>query len=116
MAVFSAVASALVSLLFYKIKKAHQYREQQELKMQEERQKSEDDLRNNMALLQEGVVALLHNRLVSIITDCETVQGKRLYQIENVTNMYHAYHGLGGNGTVTVLYEQFKKLPTIKPE
>lgn len=114
MVVFSTVVSGLVSWLFYKIKKVHQAREKQELEIQEKRLKTEADLRDEINLLKQGVVSLLHNQLVGIITECEHKQGKRLYQIENVTKMYNAYHGLGGNGTVALLYEQFKKLPTIK--
>ena len=114
MVVFSTVVSGLVSWLFYKIKKVHQAREKQESEIQEKRLKTEADLKDEINLLKQGVVSLLHNQLVGIITECEHKQGKRLYQIENVTKMYNAYHGLGGNGTVSLLYEQFKKLPTIK--
>ena len=34
-----------------------------------------------------------------------------LYALDSVTEMYEAYHVLGGNGAVTGIYEEFLRLP-----
>ena len=35
-----------------------------------------------------------------------------IYAMENIGEMYKAYHRLGGNGTITKLVEELKKLPS----
>ena len=37
-----------------------------------------------------------------------------IYAMENVLESYTAYHALGGNGTITKMVEELKKLPTRK--
>lgn len=39
-----------------------------------------------------------------------------IYARESVTKAYDAYHALGGNGTITELYNQLMALPTDKEE
>lgn len=34
-----------------------------------------------------------------------------LYALDSVTEMYDAYHELGGNGAVTGIYQEFLRLP-----
>ncbi len=36
--------------------------------------------------------------------------------LENVTGIYEGYHGLGGNGVGTKLYEDMRKLPNFEPK
>lgn len=35
-------------------------------------------------------------------------------EMETLTEIYQGYHGLGGNGTGTEIYEKCKKLPVVK--
>jgi hypothetical protein len=61
-----------------------------------------------------GMLALLHDRIYAECAGaeergCVTVDGLR-----NLEYLYGPYHSLGGNGTGTVLYERYKKLP-VKP-
>ena len=35
-----------------------------------------------------------------------------IYAMENVLESYNAYHELGGNGTITKMVEELKRLPT----
>ena len=37
-----------------------------------------------------------------------------IYAMENVLESYTAYHALGGNGTITKMVEELKRLPTRK--
>ena len=65
----------------------------------------------SLETLRSGVCAILRN---NIIQSCKTYIGigeKPLYEVNNVSQMYEAYHALGGNGSVTSLYEMFSKLP-----
>lgn len=68
--------------------------------------------RKKQRALETGVQALLRDR---IIQACEHYLDKGalpVYGLENIENMYKAYHTLGGNGAVTKLVEEVKALPT----
>lgn len=67
--------------------------------------------RAKIAMLQEGVLALLHDRLYQA---CQYYihQGYiAVADLDNLEYMYDSYHALGGNGTGTELYNRCKNLP-----
>lgn len=67
--------------------------------LQENREKTED-----------GVRALLKDRLISIHT-CAVKRNAITYtELERASTMYEAYHGLGGNGTGTAIMEELRRL------
>ena len=39
-----------------------------------------------------------------------------IYAMESVNEMYEDYHALGGNGTITGLVEQLRRLPNKDPK
>lgn len=108
---FSAVASGLVSFVWWKIKKLDEKREEIAKKQQEEHEKAENMLKQEIAALKEGTLSILRDRLISVIEECEGEGEKKVFQVENVNHMMNAYVGLGGNGTIKHLYEKFKLLP-----
>lgn len=69
-----------------------------------EREKTEQDS------IKEGLLALLHDRLTQ---SCQYHMKKRYITIEELDNLkylYKSYSVLGGNGTVTELYNRCMKL------
>lgn len=69
--------------------------------------------RKRQKALEDGVRALLRDR---IIQSCDYYNAKQKISIhgrENIESMYKAYHSLGGNGTVTRLVEEIKDLQTF---
>ena len=62
--------------------------------------------------LQSGVKALLRDRIIRAHNHYMDKGYIPVYGLENVLDMYAAYHDLGGNGTITKLVEGLKKLPT----
>ncbi len=61
--------------------------------------------------LTEGVLSLLRNQLVEY-HDKYTGRGYcPIYVKESARHSYEAYHGLGGNGVITKLYEDLMELP-----
>ena len=61
--------------------------------------------------IEEGVVALLHDRLYQA---CNHFIAKGYIDtsgLKNLEYLYRAYHALGGNGTGTELYNRAKALP-----
>ena len=39
-----------------------------------------------------------------------------IYALDSISEMYEAYHECGGNGAVTGIYEEFRRLPHTPPE
>lgn len=73
-------------------------------------------LQENREKVEDGVKALLKDRLISI----HSAASKRDYitytEMERATAMYEAYHGLGGNGTGTLIMEELKHMRIQKEE
>jgi len=63
-----------------------------------------------------GVKALLRNQIIQAYTYNKARKHCPIYALETVEDMYQQYHNLGGNGAITKLVEDIKKLPTEPPE
>lgn len=71
----------------------------------------------NFRAMKLGMQALLRNDIINVYNKCVSREPKpytRLYEVTNVEAMYIQYHALGGNGTITNLYEDLLKMPTEK--
>lgn len=64
---------------------------------------------------EEGTLALLHNNIVTIHERWTERGYMPVYQKEALERTYNAYKGLGGNGTITDLYNECRNLP-VKPK
>lgn len=63
-----------------------------------------------------GIQALLRDRIIEQYNKWIEKGYIPIYALENVSAMYKEYHALGGNGTITHLYEELLELPTKKGE
>ncbi len=71
---------------------------------------------SEQAKIKAGVLAILHDRLYQ---SCQffVKQGFIIPgDLTNLGNLFDSYSGLGGNGTITELYNRVKKLPLNKKE
>lgn len=59
-----------------------------------------------------GVRALLRNEIIGSYNHYMLKGYIPIYAMENVHEMYLAYHRLGGNGTITKLVTEIKKMPS----
>lgn len=65
--------------------------------------------------IQEGVRALLRDRIIQMYGICKSKEFCSLPEREALDSLYKAYHdGLGGNGTVTDVFTAMRKMPTEK--
>ena len=59
----------------------------------------------------EGLRALLKDRLISIYTEVKKDKYITFDQMDRANMIYKAYHGLGGNGTGTAIIEALREMP-----
>lgn len=65
---------------------------------------------------EDGLKALLHDRIYQGYADCLKKGYASVEDIENLEYLYRPYHALGGNGTGTELFERVKKMPVEPAE
>ena len=89
--------AAVVALLITIIKKTKEPHERKAQKIE---------------LLEEGMLAILHDRLYDLIPQY-IAQGHISHEdYENILYLYEPYEKMGGNGTAKRLMEELKKQPT----
>lgn len=59
-----------------------------------------------------GIQALLRDRMIRAYNHYTEKGYCPIYARENVEELYHRYHDLGGNGTITGLIDKLRELPT----
>jgi hypothetical protein len=66
--------------------------------------------------IKDGVLAMLHDRLYQLCNEYIERGYCTVDERKNLEYLYSAYHGLGGNGTGTDLYNNSTKLPYNPPD
>lgn len=69
----------------------------------------------DMKALQSALRASMYDRLFYLHSKFMKQKWITVQDLENATGIYDGYHGLGGNGVGTKLYEDLKKLPNFEP-
>lgn len=64
-----------------------------------------------LELVENGMQALLRDRIIQSYNNHMEKGFCPIYALESINYMYNQYHALGGNGTVTKLIEELKRLP-----
>lgn len=99
-----AVLGFFIRHLYARIKTEKQAREALEAKAKAENEN-----------IKAGMQALLRRQ---VLADCKQAATEGYCEADirdAITAMYDAYHGLGGNGSVTDAYNRMRQLPLIKP-
>ena len=63
---------------------------------------------------QQGMRALLWRELNEIYMKAKDENGMSVSERKHLENVYVSYHGLGGNGTGTRLFDEAMKLPVLQ--
>lgn len=66
--------------------------------------------------IKKGIRALLRDRIIEQYNKYMEREYIPIYALESVAAMYEEYHALGGNGTITQLYEELQELPHRKED
>jgi hypothetical protein len=111
LSVISTVATGVIGYLVYRIKKnedakdAELQNQRKEAAMHAERQKKEAEA------LRVSLLALTRDRILQGYRYYRREGGISPQDLETMTKLYMAYHALGGNGTITAVYDKIKALP-----
>lgn len=73
-------------------------------------------LANRKSNMKSGLQCLLRLEIIRAHEKYTDRKYCPIYARESVTKAYDAYHALGGNGTITELYNQIMALPTDKED
>lgn len=100
----SAGATCIIGYLFNNFKK------------REEKREAEEDKRLKEAIARDeaqraGLLALCRDRILQGYRYYKKKGGISAQDLETMQKLYYAYHGLGGNGTITAVYEKILQLP-----
>ena len=102
--VITTIMTGVIGWLFHKLKKHEEKREFLE-------KKRLDEIVAQEKAVNDALCALCHDRIL---------QGYRYYKkhggisptdLDTIASLYNAYHALGGNGTITAVYEKIVELP-----
>lgn len=100
-----AIIGFLIRHLYARIKKEREAREALEQKA-----RAETDA------VKAGMKALLRRQ---VLADCKQAAQDGFCPADTrdtITAMYDAYHGLGGNGSVSDAYSRMRQLPLVRPD
>lgn len=109
MAVWLPSLIAGLSAIVVALIEARASRERRNEKEQREKDQKERERIND---IESGVKCLLRDRIIERYNHYMEQESIPIYGMENVSDMYEAYHDLGGNGTITKLVEELEKLPS----
>ena len=91
-----AVVTIIVGYVGIKLKK-------REAEKEKEREESE--------AIKNGIRAVLRDRILQAYNHFSRIGKIQIEELENISNMYIAYHNLGGNGVVTSVYNKVLQIP-----
>lgn len=97
------IIAVVGGMAVYRLKQHDQERENRAQKRREESE-----------AIRDGLCALLRDRLMQTCLYYESLHYIPPRELECVSRMYNAYHGLGGNDIISSLYAEMVDLPHSK--
>lgn len=98
--------------ILYRIKKRDARQEEREVELLKDRRRQEAE--GNA--MKQGLCALLRDRLLVNCQKHEKAGYILPKELEALSMMYSAYHDLGGNDMITILYTEVVNLPHTAPD
>lgn len=100
----TAFVTSLAGYFLYKIKK-------REFEKEKEKEKDIEKILIKDKAIIESLRALCRDRILQGYRYYKEHDGITMQDLETMTKLYKAYHNLGGNGTLTAVYEKILNLP-----
>lgn len=102
--ILSAIATCVIGYYMHKLKRRDEQREAYE------QQRAVDILIREKAT-NEALRALCRDRILQGYRYYRQQGGVSTADLETMTKLYNAYHSLGGNGTISAVYDKICALP-----
>lgn len=99
-----AVATGIISWFFHKLKAREDARDE----LEKERVK---EIITREQAMNDALRALCRDRILQGYRYYKRQGGVSTADLETMTKLYNAYHGLGGNGTISAVYDKICALP-----
>ncbi len=115
LSIATAIATAVISYLMYRLKKHEEQKETEEFQRQEQELRKEKRRQEEYNALRASLLALTRDRILQGYRYYRKHDGISTQDLETMEKLYNAYHALGGNGTITAVHEKILLLP-IKEE
>ena len=80
------------------------------LKIKKREEEKEKEIEESEAI-KNGIRAVLRDRILQAYNHFSRIGKIQIEELENISNMYIAYHNLGGNGVVTSVYNKVLQIP-----
>lgn len=104
LSVVTTIMTGVIGWLFHKLKKHEDVRELLE-------KKRLDEIMAHEKAINDALCALCHDRILQGYKYYKRHGGISPTDLETMSSLYNAYHALGGNGTITAIYEKILGLP-----
>ena len=115
LSIVSTIVTAIISYLMYRLQR-HQENKDAEMEKQREAEveRIEQEKKKSEAI-QASLLALIRDRILQGYRYYHGQGGISTQDLETMAKLYAAYHALGGNGTITTVYNKITNMP-IKEE
>lgn len=110
LSIVSTSATAIIGYLVYRLKKHEERKEAEEAERhRQELERARQQKKENEAL-RASLIALTRDRILQGYRYYRKQGGIGTQDLETMAKLYAAYHDLGGNGTITAVYNKITAL------
>ena len=111
LSLITAIATGVISYITYKLKKYQEHKDTEENQRRQTEMELEQRRQDEYNALRASLLALTRDRILQGYRYYRREGGISTQDLETMGKLYSAYHTLGGNGTITAVYEKILVLP-----
>lgn len=111
LSIISTSATGIIGYLMYRLKKHEEAKEAEEKKRHEEEVQRIRQQEQEANAFKASLLALTRDRILQGYRYYRKQGGISTQDLETMAKLYAAYHALGGNGTITAIFNKITALP-----
>lgn len=111
LSIASTCATAVIGYLMYRLKKHEERKEAEEAERHKKEIERANQQKKENEALRASLIALTRDRILQGYRYYRKQGGIDTQDLETMAKLYAAYHALGGNGTITTVYNKITALP-----
>ena len=110
LSIASTCATAVIGYLMYRLKKHEERKEAEEAERHKKEIERANQQKKENEALRASLIALTRDRILQGYRYYRKQGGIDTQDLETMAKLYAAYHALGGNGTITAVYNKITAL------